>query len=326
MNQIVETIYFGGGTPSLLHPKEIAEILKQIYKNYSISDNVEITIEANPDDIKQEWLEGLNTLNINRWSLGVQSFFNKDLEFMNRSHNTTQVHTSIELLKSFGYNNLSLDLIFAVPGSNLKGLESNLEQLISYEPKHVSVYALTVEENTALHHQIGNGSIKEVVEDIQEEQYFLIHDFLETKGWSHYEISNFAKAGFQSKHNSSYWERNSYLGFGPSAHSFDGRHTRSWNVANNANYIRTIQQGKLPSQKERLETKDTYNEILMTGFRTKKGIDLNKLKILCGEASEQKLRFEAADFKEINIEAGFIKVQPKDWFRSDYLTRKLLWV
>ena len=271
--EIVETIYFGGGTPSLLSPQAMYEILNSVTNQFRISQNPEITLEANPDDIDMNHLEEWKKAGINRLSIGVQSFFSEDLVWMNRAHNGDQAIRAVEDSKKAGFDNFSLDLIYGSPGLTDEKWDFNLQKAISLEPAHISCYALTVEPKTALHNMIKTKKSVPVDPEKQAGQFLTGIQKLETAGFEHYEISSFARPGKRSRHNSSYWQSKKYLGLGPSAHSFNGI-SRQWNISNNALYIKSLMTGQLNFESEDLLPKDLLNEYIMTSLRTMEGLDL----------------------------------------------------
>jgi len=272
-NETIETIYFGGGTPSLLPMDDINVILSSLHKNYTIGDSAEISLEANPDDITIEKLIGWKNAGINRLSIGIQSFIERDLKWMNRAHNATQALNCIYLAREAGFNNFSIDLIFGVPGLSNSEWESNVQTVIDLQVPHISSYALTVEPKTALQKMIVLKKKENVNTDTQADQYHLLMKKMNEAGYEHYEISNFAKPGFRSRHNSSYWQGEKYIGIGPSAHSYNGKE-RIWNKANNSIYIQSLQQNIIPSEKEILSESQKLNEYVMTSLRTMEGMDL----------------------------------------------------
>ena len=272
----LETIYFGGGTPSILSEIELESIFETIYKNYSTKNLKEITLEANPDDLNKEKLNFLKSTPINRFSIGVQSFFEEDLKLMNRAHNTQEAETSIKLAQDFGFENITIDLIYGSTTTTNEMWKQNLQKAIELNVPHISSYALTVEEKTILDHQIKKGITKPVDEDRQNEQFQLLVDTLTSHDFIQYEISNFGKEDYFSLHNSNYWKGIHYLGIGPSAHSYNGK-TRAWNIANNSKYIQTINENKLPQEIEVLNEVEQFNEMIMIGLRTIYGIDLNRI-------------------------------------------------
>jgi len=273
--QTVETIYFGGGTPSLLTKDEIELIINSVYKNYKVIENPEITLEANPDDLSKEQISSLANTEINRLSIGIQSFFEDDLKLMNRAHNTKEAKQCLEEATKH-FQNISVDLIYGIPGlSNERWIE-NIETVLSYNIPHISSYALTVEPKTALETFIKKGIIKNVDDDLAQEQFHILIEKLEAAGFVHYELSNFGKPEYFSKNNSAYWLGKPYLGIGPSAHSFNGNE-RGWNVRNNSKYIKSLEQNIVPIETETLSITDKYNEYVMTGLRTVWGVSLEKV-------------------------------------------------
>lgn len=269
----VRTIYFGGGTPSLLTSEELDSIINTIYKNYQVAESPEITLEANPDDLTLEKIKVLSKSKINRLSIGVQSFFDKDLKLMNRAHDTAQAHQSLKNSKTY-FDNVSVDLIYGIPGMNENRWLENIKTVIAMEIPHISSYALTVEPRTALKKFIETGKIQPVDDEMAKRHYEILCETLEQNGYRNYEFSNFCLPGYESQNNSAYWDGIPYLGIGPSAHSFNGN-SRSWNVSNNTIYCKNIEQGVLPSEKEILTIQDRYNEYIMTGLRTAKGVSLD---------------------------------------------------
>jgi oxygen-independent coproporphyrinogen-3 oxidase len=274
-NEIVETIYFGGGTPSVLTNTEIQFIIDAVYQNYSVADNPEITLEANPDDLSKDRIYELSNSRINRLSIGIQSFFEEDLKLMNRAHNAREAEACLaEAVKYF--NNISIDLIYGTPGMSNERWLYNISKALSFGIPHISSYALTVEPRTALHKFVKSGVIAQPSDEVAQEQFLLLVDELEADGFVHYELSNFGKEDYFSKNNTAYWLGKKYIGIGPSAHSYDGKF-RSWNIANNAMYLKDIQMDKLPSEKEELTSADRYNEYVMTGLRTIWGVSVDKV-------------------------------------------------
>lgn len=269
----IETIYFGGGTPSLLSKDEIFSIISSIQKNFIVENDVEITFEANPDDINFDNLTDWKMAGINRLSIGIQSFIDRDLKWMNRAHNKEQALDSIRLSKEAGFENFSIDLIFGTPGLTDEEWEQNIRTIIDLEVPHISAYALTVEPKTALYKMIKTKKKQNINSDVQAKQFLILMKMLHEAGYEHYEISNFAKPGFRSRHNSSYWQGKKYIGIGPSAHSYNGKE-RMWNMANNIFYIRSLQQNIIPFEKEILTNKEKIDEYIMTSLRTMEGMDL----------------------------------------------------
>ena len=274
-NERVETIYFGGGTPSLLNIEDVVLILDQVRRYFQVTDNPEITLETNPDDITEEKIIGWKEAGINRLSIGIQSFFEEDLQWMNRAHNAQQAKESLSQAKKH-FDNITIDLIYGTPGLTNEKWKQNVETAIELKIPHLSCYALTVEPKTPLDKLIRQKKKEDVNPDKQSEQFLLLMDWMEKAGYEHYEISNFSLPGWRSRHNSSYWSGKHYLGIGPSAHSFNGT-TRQWNIANNNIYIESVRLGKVPFEKEQLTSTQQLNEYIMTAIRTAEGIDLERL-------------------------------------------------
>jgi oxygen-independent coproporphyrinogen III oxidase len=270
----VDTIYFGGGTPSVLSSQELESIIAACYNQFQIAGGIEMTLEANPDDLTAQKTKELHSLGINRLSIGIQSFHENDIRWMNRSHNADQSFRSIEHSYNAGIDNFSIDLIFGSPTTSDEQWLNNLSLAHGFGIKHLSCYGLTVEEDTALHHFIKTKKIKPLSDISISQQFQLTIDALKSYGYDHYEISNHALPGYISQHNTNYWKRVPYLGIGPSAHSYNGVE-RSWNIANNVKYMSHIKENKLPCTNETLSSKDNYNEYIMTGLRTKWGCDIN---------------------------------------------------
>jgi oxygen-independent coproporphyrinogen-3 oxidase len=272
-----ETIYFGGGTPSLLSEKELDLIFNTLYKNYNVYENAEITLEANPDDLSAEKLKILKQSGINRLSIGIQSFDDAVLKSLNRAHTGEEALRCIAAARETGINNLSIDLIHSIPGQDESMLRKNLDRLLALAPEHISAYSLTVEENTVFGRWAAKGKLSAPDEDTSAHQFEIVMNTLIDHGYRHYEISNFCKPGFHSKHNTSYWQQKKYLGIGPSAHSYDGD-TRQYNVANNHLYMKAILEGHIPAEIESLSQFDKINEYIFTSLRTDEGCDLSALK------------------------------------------------
>ena len=266
----ISTIYFGGGTPSILDVKQINSIINKIYQEFKVEENAEITLEANPDDLKINKVIDLSKTKINRLSIGVQSFIDRELKSMNRAHDSKKAMKSLELSKKY-FDNISIDLIYGVPDSTLETWAYNLEVTMGFDVNHVSTYALTIEPKTALESFVRKLIVDMPKEGLIYKQYNLINEKLEPRGFINYEVCSFAKENFFSKNNSAYWLRKKYIGIGPSAHSFDGK-SRSWNISNNKKYVEHINDGRSYHKREELTTIDQYNEYVMTGFRTIWGV------------------------------------------------------
>lgn len=293
----IETIYFGGGTPSLLPLPAIRDILNSIYRNFSISANPEISLESNPDDMTPTHLKAWKESGINRLSIGVQSFFNDDLVWMNRAHDARQAAEAIENGITAGFENFSLDLIYGLPELTDEKWNENLGKAISLNPSHISCYALTIEPKTALYKMIQMKKTADVQPEKQARQFLTGIQLLEAAGFEHYEISSFSKPGRRSRHNSSYWQSKKYLGLGPAAHSFDGT-SRQWNISNNAIYIKSLLEGKLNMESENLLPRDLLNEYIMTSLRTMEGLDLQKVSNQFGNEKSLSLENSAKKYIE----------------------------
>jgi oxygen-independent coproporphyrinogen-3 oxidase len=309
-NTRFETIYFGGGTPSLVEIEDIEKILNKLYKVFSI-EATEITLEGNPDDLSLKKLKAYKNLGINRLSVGIQSFFDEDLKKLNRSHNAKQAKKVLENIQIAGFDNFTLDLIYGIPGLTDEKWYKNIQTSLDFGSPHISAYALTVEEKTALFHLIKKKKIPPVSEEQSARQFEILRDQLQKNGFIHYEISNFARPGYYSKHNSLYWKNIPYLGLGPSAHSYTGN-KRAWNVANNAIYIKKIENGNF-YETEELTAKDRYNEKIMTGLRTIYGINTNELSV-----NEKNFLFKTAQsyIKQGSLiyNPPFLKANPEKLF------------
>lgn len=299
-NQSVETIYFGGGTPSLLSADEISLILESLRTNFLVAPDAEITIEANPDDISPEKLNAWSGMSINRLSIGIQSFFEADLKWMNRAHNASQAEQCVQWAKEAGFDNLTIDLIFGTPTLTDANWLFNVQKAISLEIPHLSCYALTIEPRTPLEKMIRKKTAEGVNADDQARQFLLLMDWLNNAGYEQYEISNYSLPGKHSKHNSSYWQGKQYLGLGPSAHSFNGD-ARQWNVSNNALYIQSLQKNIIPFEIELLTPVQRLNEWVMTSLRTKEGLQLNQLPSGFGKEIISGLRKKCIIYQKQNL-------------------------
>ena len=321
----IESIYFGGGSPSLIKPKVVNNIIKFISSHYQLSTYVEKTLEVNPDDVSKEYLEGLRTAGINRLSLGIQSFHEKELKMMNRAHNMNQALQSIAWISEL-FDNFSADLIYGIPNSSLASWEENIQKALSFNPPHISCYAMTVEPKTVLAHQIATKNLDLLDEDLVKDQYDLLLKRLEGQGYENYEFSNFGKPGFHSVNNSNYWNSKPYIGIGPAAHSFDGNRKRSWNVANNSLYLKSIKGGKLKNETELLSQVDLYNEYVMTGLRTVWGISKEKLISDFGIHFSDYLEKQAEKHlvaNELYWDGDLLKITKKAKFLSDGIASNL---
>ncbi|MFZ9003426.1 MAG: radical SAM family heme chaperone HemW [Robiginitalea sp.] len=289
-----DTVYFGGGTPSLLSVGEIAHFVERVGQLFGLGNGAEITLEANPDDLTPEKIKALGTSPVNRLSVGIQSFDAEELRWMNRAHTPRQALESLEGISRY-FSNYSLDLIYGIPGSDLDRWQSNLSRALDFRPPHISAYALTVEEQTALHSFVKRGLSPDVDEELAGEQFQVMVQTLEERGYDHYEISNFAMPGFYSRNNSGYWQGKTYLGIGPAAHSYDGQ-KRWWNPAHNLRYVSAMEKGGFPGEIEELSIRDRYNETVMTGLRTRWGVSLTRIREEFGSAYEGYLRNQAEPY------------------------------
>ena len=306
----VETIYFGGGTPSLLQAETLNSILDALHQKFYIVADAEITLEANPDDISAPQLAAWKSMGINRLSIGVQSFFEEDLKWMNRAHTAEQSVNSIMLAQQAGFNNLTIDLIYGSPGLSDEKWQQNVKRAIDFKIPHLSCYALTVEPKTALHSLIAKNKMQDTDPEQQARQFMQLMSWLEDAGYEHYEISNFSIPGKRSRHNTSYWLGKPYYGFGPSAHSFNGADTRSWNIANNALYVQSLSENIIPAEKECLTKVQRLNEYIMTSLRTCEGTDLGYIQNIFGEQYVQRIRSSAQPYfnEKMIIENNALKL------------------
>lgn len=335
LSGMVETIYFGGGTPSLLTSEELKQIFETIYKNYTVCETPEITLEANPDDLinvslsavedlSDSKLKVLKEVGINRLSIGIQSFFEEDLKLMNRAHNATEALNCIIEVKKY-FENISIDLIYGIPEMTEARWRENLEIALQLDVPHLSCYALTVEPRTALKKFIDKGLIPPVNEDVAKKHYELLVEITENAGYDNYEFSNFGRHGFYSRNNTAYWEGKSYLGVGPSAHGYNGE-SRTWNVSNNTKYIKSIEAGIVPLETEILSKEDKYNEYIMTGLRTKKGVSLEKVESEFGNDYTGYLLKQAEGHLQnelLILETQTLRVSKKGKFLSDGIASDL---
>lgn len=341
-DEIVETIYFGGGTPSILSIEDLRFLIDAVYRNYKVVENPEITLEANPDDLHLDFarfdyetdlsvraksrtiFEAYKEIGINRLSIGIQSFFEDDLKLMNRAHNAEESKKCLEIASQY-FDNISIDLIYGIPEmSNEKWLQ-NIETALSFGVPHISSYALTVEPKTALHSFIQKGIIPQPDDEVAQEHFHILVDKLSENGFIHYELSNFGKENYFSKNNSSYWLGKKYIGIGPSAHSYDGKN-RGWNISNNSLYIKSIQENKLPIEIETLTKTDRYNEYIMTGLRTIWGVSLERVEQEFGKTYLDYLNKQAAKFIEdhlLFVDENILRTTKKGKFLSDGIASDL---
>ena len=325
--EAIETIYFGGGTPSVLSNEEIQLLIDAVYSNYTVASVPEITLEANPDDLSVERIKEMAATSINRLSIGIQSFFDADLKLMNRAHNASEAEACIaEAVKYF--DNISIDLIYGTPGMDNSRWQQNIDKALGFGVPHISSYALTVEPKTALHSFVQKGIIPQPSDESAQEQFYMLTEHLKMKGFVHYELSNFGKEGYFSKNNTAYWLGKKYLGIGPSAHSYNGVY-RSWNIANNALYIQSLNNGELPSEKEKLTVADRYNEYVMTGLRTIWGVSLQRVEDEFGKLYADYLCKQATHFIGMELllmDNGVLKTTEKGKFLADGIASDLFYV
>ena len=323
----IETIYFGGGTPSVLTSEEINFLIATVYSNYSVIENPEITLEANPDDLSSERIIELSKSKINRLSIGIQSFFEDDLQLMNRAHNSVEAKKCLEEATKY-FDNISLDLIYGIPAMSNEKWKQNIETALSFGIPHISSYALTVEPKTALNKLIQTGKIAAPKDEVAQEHFSILVEMLENNSFIHYELSNFGKENYFSKNNSAYWLGKKYIGIGPSAHSYDGV-SRSWNVSNNSIYIKSIQENKLPNETEILSIADRYNEYVMTGLRTIWGVSLDRIGTEFGSEYLEYLNKQAQKFLDddlVFVEKNILKPTPKGKFLTDGIASDLFYL
>ncbi len=326
-DEVVETIYFGGGTPSVLETEEIELLIDTVYKHFSVLKEPEITLEANPDDLSEKKIFQLAESRINRLSIGLQSFFEEDLKLMNRAHSSKEAIASLSLaLRHF--DNISIDLIYGMPNMTNERWIQNIEKALTFNIPHISSYALTVEPNTALATFIQKGLIKPVDDEVTQEHFNILNEKLADAGYDCYEISNFSKPGYFSKNNSAYWLQKKYIGIGPSAHSFDGNR-RGWNINNNPKYIRAIESGELPMEVEVLSAKDKYNEYVMTGLRTVWGVSMSKIESEFGSKFREYLMLQAKkhlDEHLLYLDGDILKTTKNGKFLADGIASDLFMV
>lgn len=326
-NEVIETIYFGGGTPSTLQIADCRLLIDEVYKNYKVSENPEITLEANPDDFSEDYLIALSKIGINRLSIGIQSFFEDDLKMMNRAHNSAEAKKCLEIATKY-FDNISLDLIYGIPGMSDEKWKQNIDTALSFGIPHISSYALTVEPKTALNKLIQTGKIAEPKDEVASAHFMILVETLEAKGFVHYELSNFGKPDYFSKNNSAYWLGKKYIGIGPSAHSYDGI-SRSWNIANNTLYLKSIADNKLPNETEILSVADRYNEYIMTGLRTIWGVSLDRIQNEFGQQYLDYLSKQAQKFLNddlLFIENKILKPTKKGKFLTDGIASDLFYL
>ncbi len=317
----IQTIYLGGGTPSVLQVDELGELLETIRRNYRVSQEAEITMEANPDDLSLSKIQSIRQLGYNRLSMGIQSFSEPDLRLMNRRHSVDQAIRSVEWAKSAGFDNISIDLIYGLPNQTPEEWERGVRQAVGLGVQHISAYHLTYHEGTVFYEQLKKGLLKELPDDTSLRQFDILRATLKEAGFEHYEISNFCQPGFYSKHNSSYWKNEKYLGIGPSAHSFDLK-TRRWNVSSVSGYLKGIESGEPYFESEILTEQDRYNDYIITGLRTVWGI--SETAIQTGFSVSYNLHFQKILQKylasgQVKKSSGMISLNAEGMFVSDQI-------
>lgn len=324
-NFTVDTIYFGGGTPSVLKRMELESILQILFQTFKVDSVAEITFEANPDDLSQPYLDDLAATSVNRLSIGIQSFNAEVLRLLYRRHSAGQAIEAIQMARNSGFRNLSIDLMYGIPSMSRSEWQKSVETALSLEPEHISAYHLGIEPGTQFGRLKKQGVLKEIDEEESLGQYSYLTESMKQAGYQHYEISNFCREGYESRHNTSYWKNIPYLGLGPSAHSFNGKQ-RQWNVSSISRYNQSLNNRVIPFETEDLNKKDTFNEYLMTNLRTKWGVDIDYLREsypdwmfsrFVNQIKEESLRIH------LIIEGGNIRIKPESWFVSDHLISEL---
>lgn len=323
--QTIDTIYFGGGTPSLLSSDELKLIMDTIYEHFPVSTDPEITLEANPDDLNPQKVRELKGTLINRFSIGIQSFFPEDLIYMNRAHNSREAESSVKRVQDAGFENITVDLIYGYPLLSNEKWHSNIQQVIEFAVPHVSAYSMTVEPATALASFIRKGTQQAMNEAQSAEQFLILMESLEEAGFEHYEISNFAKPGKHSRHNSNYWNGIPYLGIGPSAHSFKNN-TRQWNIANNSRYIDSIGKSVIPAEIENLTEANRINEYIMTSLRTAKGMDLEQINKIFGNEYRSAIENDLGKFSNndwLDLKGSLVTLTTSGKLYADHIASEL---
>jgi len=325
--ETIETIYFGGGTPSVLTNDEINFLISEVYKNYRVAENPEITLEANPDDLSAERILELSKSPINRLSIGIQSFYEEDLKMMNRAHNAAEAIKCLQEATKY-FDNISLDLIYGIPGMSDEMWKQNIKTALSFGIPHISSYALTVEPKTALSKLIQTGKIAAPQDEAASNHFMILVETLQQNGFIHYELSNFGKENYFSKNNSAYWLGKKYIGIGPSAHSYDGE-KRGWNIANNSLYLKSIENNELPIETEILTKSDRYNEYIMTGLRTIWGVSLERIETEFGLEYLNYLKKQSQKFLSddlLSVENNILKPTLKGKFLTDGIASDLFYL
>ena len=324
----IESIYFGGGSPSLMEANCIEKILNNIFKKYKIKNKLEVTLELNPDDFSKDYINKIKNYGVNRVSLGVQSFDEFEMKLLNRNHSAYQSIKALDYISSL-YDNFSLDLIYGIPYSSMEKWKNNIKIALEYKPPHLSCYSLTIEPKTILNYKVERGEIELLDEKLVEKQYNYLIRELELNGYKNYEFSSFALPGYYSINNSNYWNGKSYIGIGPSAHSYDGKFTRSWNTSNNIKYTKAITSNKLPFNEEKLNKNDLYNEFIMTGLRKDDGVSIEKVRSLFGDKYKDYLIKQSENHiinKNMFFDGDKIKISKKAKFLTDGLSSDLFFI
>ena len=327
-SQTIDTIYFGGGTPSVLSITEIGSILQKINELFNVSQTAEITLETNPDDLTPQYLQELRNLGFNRLSIGIQSFFDDDLKWMNRRHTAVEAENSVKLSQDMGFKNINIDLIYGLPQLSLERWEQNLKKFLALDVPHLSAYHLTIEPKTVFGYYKRKGRLTEIDEEMSLQHYKLLIKTMKSNAFEHYEISNFCRDGLYSQHNTNYWKQGHYLGIGPSAHSYNGL-SRQWNVSVNSDYIDAIKGGTSFFEVEQLTDKDKFNDYILTGLRTAWGINLEVVRNTYGEVFSNHLKKELTQY----IDTAYIKrnhqtisLTEEGMFISDKIISELMYI
>lgn len=321
-----KTIYIGGGTPSLLSYDDMKRLLIYINKVCDVCEDAEITVECNPDDVTIDYAKALKKLNVNRVSMGAQTFSDKRLEFLNRRHLSCDVFGAVKNLKAVGINNISVDLMFGFPGENLADWEEDIRKALDLDVKHISAYSLMLEENTLLYKMVKQGRVEEIDDNLSLDMYKLLVEMLIASGYEHYEISNFAKPGFRSRHNSSYWRNVPYIGIGAAAHSYDLK-SRQWNVSDINEYIRNIDCGIVPFEREVLDKETMFNDMITTAMRTCEGVDLNLVSLNFGDDYARDVIKNSKKFIDsglVEIKNNHLRLKMEGIFVSDIIMSNLM--
>ncbi len=325
INEAPSTLYFGGGSPSILDSQQLNQIFRSLSNAFDLSALEEVTLESNPDDHTEEKLNLWKSLGINRLSIGIQSFIDRDLSLMNRAHNAKDAELCVQKAREAGFEKVTIDLIYGIPNQSEEEWKSNIQRAIDLNPEHISAYCLTVEEKTALYHQMEKGEISEKDDEVIEQEYLTLQCMLSESGYVHYEISNFGKPEHLATHNANYWKGLAYIGFGPSAHSFDGANKRSWNISNNAQYIKAVNSGGQFLDEEILRPEDRSNEQIMTGLRRSTGFDLDQFPKEHALMVQQNINAMDDQLKAcIWQNESHVGIHPEKWLLADAVIREIM--